>query len=740
MTLRQLIGQLVQFDPTMARERAGKTLEELVKNGDVGVVCWAGDLPDDFLALQHLAVKHGQVPLVMAADTTPGVWNVMPAGFGIANTWNPKLLERAKRRVARHMAIAGIGWEWGPIADYPGLTNRHPRCQENGIESPYLSGVMVAAQVRGSHGESLQDPDSVATTEKHVGAYICSPLDYASYPVSWRYFLENCWPSFQAGFEAGATAGMLCFGMLDGRACHADRRLVELINKHGGPLALAVADHSGINALEALGVAGSFEEAALLSFRAGLHLDLAGGVYHKHLEALVKSGKISEHEIRVRAAEMMTLKKRLGILDNPFKYGRPAEKRVLAVEFCPEYLELAEESIVLLEPECAEYPLLPGDADVLITGPLAHSRMDMLGAWAGHAWQWPDLVTTLYEGLQTLKSRSLRYVEGVGFDKPAESWGEALAAAETASHVLVTLGEPGTKTGEASSFADVSLPEAQIAFVEAIAERMEAKVIVSITAGRPLAVPDRIRRAADSVIWLPQLRTYAGQAYANVLSGRKNFSGRLGYSLPCHELVTYGAQHNVERVGRAAVVTSPLTWSYRASEKYPGDPVGWVAAYRDLGRGIPGLAKYSFGYGGSYTTFAVVERRMSGDTLSVAQGEPLRVEVTVRNTGPVAGKETVPLFYHDRKTASAGQPYLRLIGFEQVWLEPGEEVTVTFKIEPDMLAHLGKNVEEGLRPWPDPFPDYLFAGMHAGEALECLKEIGKGGLDPERILSFTLTE
>ena len=171
---------------------------------------------------------------------------------------------------------------------------------------------------------------------------------------------------------------------------------------------------------------------------------------------------------------------------------------------------------------------------------------------------------------------------------------QAFAAAKDKTHIVVCLGEPWNWSGESKVRLMPKVPDLQVRFVEQLREATAADIIVLITAGRQLKIPDAVQRCAQAVFWAPQLGTFAGTAVANVLSGRKNPSGRLAYSLPCHEAVTSGFSHRERRIGRPAAFTNRATREYATP--------GLSAHYQELGP-RNSLAEFHFGEGYSYTSF-----------------------------------------------------------------------------------------------------------------------------------------
>jgi beta-glucosidase len=337
-------------------------------------------------------------------------------------------------------------------------------------------GDMVAAMVRGYQGSTLRHPDAVAATLKHwLGYQYTHGPDYTDSGASRRSLLEDCLPAFQAGFAADAAAVMYCFTTVDGVPAHASRYLHDLARALGVKNLIFISDYTGINELCEFGIAGTPREAALRAFRdAEIHIDLNGDAYRKYLPGLVSSGSITLHDLRVRAAEILQLKVDLGLFENPFKYGRPHEAAALA-EYDPVMTELAQESIVLLQPRLPSPAVLPipPSARLLVTGPLAHSQRDVLGEWCGNAALPEHLarVITFYDGLKAAwGSDNVACVQGADFERLDETLPEALASAAHATHIVVALGERWDWSGESKARLMPKVPEAQVELVRRLRE------------------------------------------------------------------------------------------------------------------------------------------------------------------------------------------------------------------------------------------------------------------------------
>lgn len=732
MSVAQQVGQLVSYNAGTAKKWTGRTLDELVAEGHIGTVL-SISIPNsaesseasDLSRFQEIARKNGHPPLLHAGDFQRGVNVIGPSGFGAPNSWNPPLIKSAALRAALHMQIAGISWTFSPVADCA-IATPQGRSQEGGaVESPKLMADIVASMVEG-----YQEAGRVTACVKHIGPYqYTHGPDYTAAPISKRAFLEDCWPRYQAGLEAGSLTAMMSFVDIDGEPSHASAYLADLTRQHSVPGIVVISDFTGINELVEFGVAGDPREAALLAFaRGGVHIDLNGGIYGAWLAALVEDGSISPRDLMVRAGEVVQLKKKLGLFDDPLHSGIAACRSEL-FESVPDYVRLAEESIVLLrpvDPDPSTLPI-PDDARLLVCGPLADSAVDWLGEWCSNARSHLNRVITAYAGMRGVWPQAL-LAPGVAFEDklPETERREALRLAEDASHIVVCLGERENWSGESKVRLMPRIPPLQVELVRDLrAANAEAKIIVLLTAGRQLKVPDAVQANADAALWVPQLGSFAGTALANVLSGRVNPSGRLAYSLPRDEHLTGGFSHREKRWGRPLFPVSTLSPQFREPK--------WKAYYQELGED-DALAEFWFGEGYSYTTFEVRRPSLSGSSLSSVGGR-LVARATVANTGGRAGKETVQLYWHD--AASEAVPRrLELLDYRQMELQPGEEKVVEFDVTPAMLAQYGRDLEEGRKPRPDAFPNYLFLVRHAGEAETALADLGRR----DQLLTFTLTD
>jgi beta-glucosidase len=241
-------------------------------------------------------------------------------------------------------------------------------------------------------------------------------------------------------------------------------------------------------------------------------------------------------------------------------------------------------------------------------------------------------------------------------DCPTDAgFAEAVAKAEAADQVVLALGESREMSGESAARSEIDLPGRQEELIAAIKATGKPFVVVLFN-GRPLTL-DGVADVAPAILeaWFPGVQ--AGNAVADVLFGDVNPGGKLPVSFP-------------RRVGQV-----PIYYNHEPTGR-PCDPgVKWNSRYRDIRSCEP---LYPFGYGLSYTSFEISNLKLNRQ--SVSRNGSVTATVDVKNTGARAGDEVVQLYIND-PVASISQPVRRLRGFERVTLAPGQERTVSFRLD-----------------------------------------------------------
>jgi len=435
-------------------------------------------------------------------------------------------------------------------------------------------------------------------------------------------------------------------------------------------------------------------EAAQRALEAGLDIEMMSMAYVRHLEDLVRSGEVEETLIDEAVRRILTLKFKLGLFDDPYRYIKLEEEQ--AAHLRPEYRQLAREaaakSIVLLKND-GVLPLDRSVRSVAIIGPLADSG-HILGGWS--AMGKPEEAVTLRQGIASKLGADAIVIAAAGCDIDSDDesgFAEALATAAAADVVILALGEREDMSGEAGSRVFLDVPGVQQKLAEEVMKLGKPTVLVLFN-GRPLDLrwfDEHVPAIVEA--WYPG--TEGGHAVADVLFGDVNPSAKLTMSFP-YAVGQIPVYYNCLNTGRP-----------KGSEDNSNR---FVSKYLDA----PNRPLYPFGYGLSYTRFTYEGAALDG-TLLRPDGK-LHARVTVTNSGPYAGEEIVQFYIRDL-WGSRARPLLELKGFRKVKLEPGESVQVEYTITPEMLQYYtARRIFE-----TEPGDFLAFVGSSSRDIVECGK-------------------
>jgi beta-glucosidase len=664
MRLEEKIGQL-----TMVRGGAGAGGPELspgqlddVRAGRVGSVLdiWAAA---GIRRAQDVAVKETRfgIPLLATLDVLHGYQTIFPIPIGEAASFDPALWEATADAAAGEALVADLSLTYAPMLDVS-RDARWGRMAESFGEDPWLGARFAEAKVEGFQ-QAASGRGWLAATAKHLGAYgaVMSGREYNSVDISARSLHEVHLPPFLAAIRAGVVAIMPAFNDLAGVPMTGNAEILRgLVRERWGFDGVMISDFGAVAELIAHGVAADLAEAAALALKAGIDIDMVSDAYPKGLPVALERGLVTEALIDEAVRRVLTLKGRLGLLDEPFQAaGGEAPPNIEANRELAR--DAARRSIVLLQNRGDLLPLKAEPKRLAIIGPFAAHPQEMLGPWyaAGKA----DQTVTFLAGLRdALPSWRIEHEAGTGISEALDGGpGAAIEAARRADVVLLCLGEAAGMCGEASSRVDPGIPQCQRHLAEAIFE-LGKPAIVALSSGRPLIAPWLFEKA-DAVLATWFLGSEAGSALADILMGRSNPSGKLPVSWPHH-------------VGQM-----PLFYAQRATGRpADADPDNaYTSRYMDA----PVGPLFPFGHGASYTQFFYRAVRVSADTL--APGERLRIEAYIINEGPVEGEETAFLFIRD-PVASVSRPVLELKGVAKITLAAGASGTVLFELTCDDLS------------------------------------------------------
>ena len=685
MTLEEKIGQLNQYSNTFditgppASDQAGRARLHRVQSGLVGSMLNLAGVEETCRAQRH-AVENSRlgIPMLFALDVIHGYRTMFPIPLGEAASWDLDAIERSARVAATEATAAGLHWTFAPVVDIA-RDARWGRIMEGAGEDPFLASQVAAARVRGFQGRDLASVDTLAACAKHFAAYGFAEAgrEYNTVELSENTLRNVVLPPFKAAVDAGVATVMNGFNEIGGVPVTASSHLQrEILKGEWAFEGFVVSDWESIGELTVHGVAADLREAAAMALAAGSDMDMQSEAYLDHLADLVESGIVSEQLIDDAVRRILTVKFRLGLFDDPYRYcDADRERRViLSREHLDAARDVARKSIVLLKNDGNLLPLAKATGSIAVIGPLAADKDTPLGSWRARAV--PGSAVSLLEGIRAAVGDGVEvtYAEGAPLAVGERSFlqeltfntadtsgfAAAVAAAEAAETVVIAVGEEAFQSGEARSQVDIGLKGVQLELLERVVAANPNTVVVLMN-GRPLTL-DRVAAVAPAILETWHLGSEAGHAIADVLFGDHNPSGRLPVSFPYHvgqEPLYYNAKSTGRPRSRGDVF-----WSH----------------YTDA----PNRALFPFGFGLSYTTFEYSGHRLGADQLPM-DGE-LTVEVTVTNTGERVGTEVVQLYIRDL-VGSVTRPVKELKGFRSVELAPGEKRTVRFTLTADDLAY-----------------------------------------------------
>ena len=630
----------------------------------------------------HEECLHGQA----AIDGTS-----FPQPIALASTFDPALVESLYAMTAEEARSRGTHQALTPVVDVA-RDARWGRVEETFGEDPYLVSQMGIAAVRGFQGDaSFKDKTRVIATLKHFAAHgqpesgiNCAPVN-----LSERVLRETFFKSFKDALrEGGAISVMASYNEIDGVPSHASRWLLrDVLRGEWRFTGFVVSDYYAVWELSdrpdthGHHVAQDRAEACALAVKAGVNIELPEPDCYLNVVSLVKEGVLTEAEIDGLVWPMLYWKFRLGLFDDPYVDPDAAERIVGSERNREMAARAARESITLLR---NDHGLLPLDRSTLRTiaviGPNAHRSL--LGGYSGV----PKHNVTLLDGIRAklgsdvsvLYSQGCKITIGGSWNDdvvtpsdPVEDRrqiAEAVEVARRADVIVLAIGGNEQTSREAwgrTHMGDrtrLDLVGRQNELVDAMLATGKP-VVVLLFNGRPLSITHFSERV-PAILECWYLGQECGAAVADVLFGDANPGGKLPISIP-------------RSVGHI-----PAFYNYKPSARrgYLFDDVSPL---------------YAFGFGLSYTAFALANARLSDETIPRDGSTSVSVDVT--NTGARAGAEVVQLYIRDR-VSSVTRPIKELKGFAKVVLEPGETRTVTLPITCDSLAFYDLDMEYVVEP------------------------------------------
>ncbi len=619
------------------------------------------------------------IPMLIAWESLHGIIDpettVFPQCAGIAGSFDPDLTYKMASMIGKECREKGIRQVYAPCVDIP-RDPRWGRTQESYGEDPYLSGQMGSAYVKG-----VQE-HNVAATVKHFIAYGVPEggINLAPVHMGERELREVTLEPFQRCIDAGALSVMPAYNEVDGEPIHASRKyLKDLLRDEMGFDGVIISDYSAVRMFHTLHrIAPDALSAGKMAINAGVDVEAPEPFgYGEDFREAVRTGKIDVSLVDQAVLNVLTLKFRLGLFEDPYA--------VVTSDSClhsPEAVSLSreidEKSIVLLEND----GILPLDEKTI--GKVAVIGNNAVDTFLGDYIKPTRHCVSLYDGLvQRLGKENVLYAQGCNPISCTDAMiDEAVVAAKSADVVILALGDRSSEGGGANGGAEATAPEvtcsegydmhdldllpSQRRLFDAITA-LNKQVILIMYAGRTYAFEKDIHKV-NAFMFSWGGGEQSGTAMCNLLFGDRSPSAKLSVSfpkttghIPCHYNYkpsargrAYKRHGSLEHPGRDYVLSSPDPW-------------------------------YPFGYGLSYT------KLIYSDLCVKKQGEwAVSVSVTVDNVGNWAIDESVLLFLQTLYAPIT--PFVKqLRKFAKVHLEPGERKQVVLQLTGEDFTYVDRD-------------------------------------------------
>ena len=651
-------------------------------------------------AMQRYAVEKTRlgIPVLFAEETPHGHMaigtTVFPTGLSCASTWNRSLMYSMGEAMGKEVRSQGGNIGYGPVLDVA-REPRWSRMEEGFGEDPWLASVLGPAVVMGMQGKP-DDGSHVFCTLKHLAAYGVPEGGHNGGMVraGERTLREELLLPFEKAVKSGAATVMTSYNSVDGVPCTSNRHLLtDILRGEWGFDGFTYSDLYSIETIASLGAAADTAEAASSALKAGLDMDLGGDAFGNNLKAELDRGAVSMADIDRAVSNVLTLKFRQGLFENPYVNPKVAKSTCRSEHNRAIAEQVAREGTVLLKND-GVLPLSKSLRRVAVIGPNADTPYNQLGDYT--APQAREAISTVLDGVKATVDRNTEvvYVKGCAVrDTTTADIAAAVKAAEDADATVLVVGGSSARdfrtkymaTGAAvaskeimdmdcgegfdRSTLDLLGKQTELLGAVAAATRKTGKPLVVVyIEGRTLLMNEAADKA-DALLtaWYPGEQ--GGKAIASLLFGDANPSGRLPVSIP-------------RSVGQLPVYYS----------------LGKQRDYMDSSS----EPLYEFGYGLSYTSFEYSDLKIekianpvitSADGLQMGKSQPLaKVTLNVKNTGSRDGAEVVQLYVHD-KAASVALPQIQLRAFDKVMLKAGESKTVTFTLGFDELSFIGADMK-----------------------------------------------
>ena len=685
MSLMEKIGELSQMPGEYFTTNVTATGENATLNFPQEIVDTAGsvlNIRDTELIIEvqkkHIERHPHHIPMLFMFDIIHGFHTTFPVPLAQGCSFDPELVEKIARATAKESCAVGMHVTFSPMVDVA-RDARWGRITESSGEDPYLNSVMAAATVKGYQGDDLSEEGTLCACVKHFAAYggVEGGREYGSVDMSERTLRQYYLPPYKAACEAGSGMLMTAFNSIGGVPATGDKHLVkDILRDEWGYEGVAITDYGSMGNMQSHCISDSDEELARLALEATVNIEMCVGCYAKGLPEALKNGKITMEQIDARVLEVLKLKNRLGLFENPFRFTDPqkAKEIIRNQEMMDTALDSVNKTSILLKNEERILPLNEKQKIAFI-GPYL-TEPDILGAWAPGSQY--EMETLEYVLKNRFKDADFSLVEGcamIGVEQPEipyqnltdfeadpnarrEKIEKAVKIAEKADVVVMLIGEHPRFGGEKASRVNIDLPIIQQELFRAVSAVNE-NVVTVLFNHRPLDLREISSKSKAILdVWFPG--TKGAEGIVNMLFGDTAPEGRLSVCFS-------------RSVGQCPIFYNMLPTDHSPEfHRFSRFVTGYIDSPID--------PLYSFGEGMTYTEFEY--GKIVLDKSELHEGETLTASVTVKNIGDRDGCETVQLYIRD-VFASVSRPVKELKRFKKVHIKAGETATVEFTLTCD---------------------------------------------------------